>query len=121
MEVHTKEGLLVWEFWERLIGLNLMKRRFWVGLVMLQTIVVEIEAILNDRPLTYVSSDISDPHPLTPSDLLYGRRIVSLPHELVMDELEDPVYGNVSEIKQRAKTQAHLIRNFQTRWRHVIM
>ena len=27
-------------------------------------------------------------YPLTPSDLLYGRRIVSLPHELVVDELD---------------------------------
>ena len=81
---------------------------------MLQTIVVEIEAILNGRPLTYVSSNISDPHPLTPSDLLFGRRIVSLPHELAVNEMEDTDF-NVSEIKQRAKTQAHLIRNFQTR------
>ena len=110
-------------FWERLIGLTkgCIKKvlgRSHISLVMLQTMVVEIEATLNNRPLTYVSSDISDPHPLTPSDLLYGRRIVSLPHELVVDELKDPDYGDVSEIKRRAKTQAHLIRNFQTRWRH---
>ena len=29
----------------------------------LQTLIVEIEAILNDWPLTYVPTDISDPHP----------------------------------------------------------
>ena len=39
----------------------------------LQTLVVEIEAVLNDRPLTYLSADIDDPEPLTPSHLLYGR------------------------------------------------
>ena len=33
--------------------------------------VVEIEAVLNDRPLTYVSNDSQDPEPLTPSHLLY--------------------------------------------------
>ena len=85
---------------------------------MLQTRVVEIEATVNDRPLIYVSSDISDPHPLTPSDLLYGRKIVSLPREHVVDKLEDPDYGEFSKIKRQAKAQAHLIRNFQTRWRH---
>ena len=46
----------------------------------LQTLVVEIEAVLNDRPLTYLSADIDDPEPLTPSHLLYGRRITALPH-----------------------------------------
>ena len=35
-----------------------------------------------------------------------------------MDELEDPDYGSTSDIKRQAKTQAHLIRNFQTRWKH---
>ena len=33
----------------------------------LETVVVEIEAMLNDRPLSYVSPDLSDPEPLTPS------------------------------------------------------
>ena len=42
----------------------------------LQTIIVEVEAMLNDHPLTYISSDISDPEPLTPAHLLYGRRIL---------------------------------------------
>jgi hypothetical protein len=36
----------------------------------LRTIIVEIEVILNDRPLTYVSTDINDKKALTPSHLL---------------------------------------------------
>ena len=56
-------------FWERLIGLTKasIKKvlgRSYVSLLDLQTIVVEVEAILNDRPLTYVSSDLCDPEPL---------------------------------------------------------
>lgn len=84
MEVHPQKGPLIGGFWERLIGLtkSCIKKvlgRTHINLVTLQSIVVEIEAILNDRPLTHVSSDINDPHPLTPSDILYGRKIVTLP------------------------------------------
>ena len=65
-------------FWERLIGLtkNAVKKvlgRAFVSLSTLQTITTEIEAHLNNRPLTYVSSDIDDPEPLTPAHLLYSR------------------------------------------------
>ena len=65
-------------FWERLIGLtkSTLKKvlgRAFVSLIMLQTVIVEIEAVLNDCPLTYVLSEINDPEPLTPSHLLYGR------------------------------------------------
>ena len=35
------------------------------------TVLVEVERILNDRPLTYTSSDIRDMTPLRPSDFLY--------------------------------------------------
>jgi len=45
----------------------------------LHTVLVEVEGTLNARPLTYVSLD--DPEePLTPSHLMYGRRILSLPN-----------------------------------------
>ena len=44
----------------------------------LLTVIVEVEMILNCRPLSYVSSEDSE-EPLTPSHLLCGRRLVSLP------------------------------------------
>ncbi|GFX90188.1 transposable element Tcb2 transposase [Trichonephila clavipes] len=34
------------------------------------TILAEIENVLNHRPQTYVSDDISDPEPLTPASFL---------------------------------------------------
>ena len=46
---------------------------------MLQTVLVEVEGILNAKTLGYVSSDISDPDPITPSILLMGRYDASLP------------------------------------------
>lgn len=45
----------------------------------LYTLLVEIEGILNAKPLGYVSSDIADLDPITPNILLMGRRDSSLP------------------------------------------
>ena len=41
-------------------------------------LVVETEAVLNSRPLSYISSDDLE-EPLTPSHLLIGYRVLSLP------------------------------------------
>ena len=58
---------------------------------MLQTLIVEIEACLNDRPLTYMLSDLSDDEPLTPSHLVCGRRITSLPHSMLDETVVPPM------------------------------
>lgn len=42
----------------------------------LRTVLSEKEATVNDRPLTYVSTD---PSPISPSQVLCGRRITTLP------------------------------------------
>ena len=60
-------------FWERLSLTKKVLGRTYINLAGPQTIITETEAILNDRPITYVSPDIGDPEPLTPSHLLYGR------------------------------------------------
>ena len=64
-------------FWKRLIGLTKLSLKKILGstfsaLPDLQTLIVEIEAILNDRPLTHLSSDVTDPEPVTPSHLIFG-------------------------------------------------
>lgn len=45
----------------------------------LRTVLIEIEAILNSKPLGYVSADIADLDPITPNCLLMGRPDGSLP------------------------------------------
>ena len=74
--------------------------------------------MLNDCPLTYLPSDITDPEPLTPAHLLYGRRITTLPHPMVEeDKVIDPNYGDDSDLRKRANTQALILKHFWKRWK----
>ena len=110
-------------FWERLIGLTkkAIKKtlgRAMITLTELQTLAAEVEAILNDRPITHVSSDVSDEEPLTPSHLLYGRRITRLPYPEIEDEVSDLTFGDDSPLRQRANKQALTLQQFWYRWKH---
>ena len=53
----------------------------------LRTVLIEVEGILNSKPLGYVSSDVADPDPVTPNLLLMGRLDPSLP-QTVYEESE---------------------------------
>ena len=48
---------------------------------------------LNDRPLTYTSSDGDDLLPITPSHLIYGFRLGDSPNLGDDEEFIDPSYG----------------------------
>ena len=50
------------------------------------TLLIEIEKIINNRPLTYVYNDLSE-EPLTPSHLVNGRRL----GKNVSEEVNDPI------------------------------
>ena len=110
-------------FWERIIGLTkqAVKKtlgRAFITQAQLETIVVEIEAMLNNRPLTYVSSDLLDPEPLTPADMLYGRRIQSIPYHLEdPEDLSDPTFTTSKDIRKSVDKQKHLIQQFWQRWK----
>jgi len=100
-----KRAPLYGGFWEWLVGLakKVLGRRH-IPLTVLETIVVEIEAVINDRPLTFVSSELGDIEPLTPAHLLHCRRITYLPHEMVdIDEILDPNYGDTDSVHRKAK------------------
>lgn len=49
----------------------------------LNTHLVEVEGIINSRPLTYVKDDTGGTsYTLSPSHLVYGRRITGAPNDL---------------------------------------
>ncbi|MBA4719447.1 MAG: transposase family protein [Nitrosopumilus sp.] len=52
------------------------------------TALTEIEAVINSRPLTYLSPDNLE-EPLTPSHFLCGRRILNLPDCLQQDDVDE--------------------------------
>ena len=85
----------------------------------LHTAIVEIEAIVNSRPLSYVHPDDHE-EPLTPSHLLVGRRLLSLPDYLNhLQPEDDPDFELTAEsLERQAKHLGNVINHFWKRWRH---
>ena len=76
----------------------------------LETVVVEIEGILNSRPLTYVYDEITEP-PLTPSSLMFGRRLLDQARPGDSDSQTQ------DRLKRRALYIERLIGQFRNRWK----
>ena len=81
----------------------------------LLTVVVEIECVLNSRPLTYVSSE-DRVEPLTSSHLLTGRRLLSIPDESIVAEEES---SEVEIITRKQRYVTSLLSHFWSRWKRV--
>ena len=78
----------------------------------LTTVVTEVEGVVNNRPLTYVPDEISEP--LTPSHLLQGRRLMD--RSPVVSTYSSEL--NETEMTKRAKHLDKVVRHCWTRWRH---
>ena len=61
--------------------LRKMVRSYQLTIDELCTALTEVESILNSRPLSFVSSDDLE-EPLTPSHLIMGRQLLSMPDHL---------------------------------------
>ncbi len=110
-------------FWERLVGLTKSALKKTLGRTKvtaseLRTIITDVEAVMNDRPLTYISPDLKDREPLTPSHLVYGRRIVGLPIRATEDEDDtDFIYdARPNELSKRVTRQAKVVHEFWKFW-----
>ena len=78
----------------------------------LLTVIIEIECVLNSRPLNYVNLEDMD-EPLTPSHLVTGRRLLSLPEEVLVQEEKD---NEVVLLTRRQRYLILLLAHFCTRW-----
>ena len=84
--------------YETMIGLmkSILKEvlgRSLVLLAELSTLVKEIQAVLNDRPLTVINTDIHELQPLTLNHLLFGFNVKPLPHPSLDSDEYDPNYA----------------------------
>lgn len=76
----------------------------------LSTLFVQVEAILNSRPLFPMSSDPNDFHPLTPGHFLVGKPLIALP---------SPVLTNINCNRLHRYEQLERMRQlFWLRWQH---
>ena len=78
----------------------------------LATLLAEIECTLNSRPLTYEYNEVGE-EVLTPSHLIYGRRIKTLPDEVA--EPDDAI--NIDNCSARFKYLSTRLSHFWNRWR----
>ena len=76
----------------------------------LQTVLVEVERILNSRPLTYEHDDVGS-EVLSPAHLICGRRPLSIPDHTVEDDVTD------SKLLKRFRYLALRKEHFWNRWR----
>ena len=83
----------------------------------LSTLLKEIQAVLNDRPLTYINSDIHDLQPLTPSQLLFGYNTTPLPYPPYdVSEPSDPTFGDKNDILRAQTHRSALYHHFSSRF-----
>ncbi|GBN92652.1 hypothetical protein AVEN_206443-1 [Araneus ventricosus] len=71
-------------FWERLVRsvktcLKRILGKSSLTYEELYTVLVEIEAVINSRPITYLYSNVNEPDPLSPSHFLTGSKLTVLP------------------------------------------
>ena len=109
--------------YERLIGVVKMSikkvlRHALISLSELQTLIKVVQAVVNDRPITFVYHDVNDPEPLTPSKLMYGFDVTALPHPVVdPDELEDEDFNEHDQLNKALKRRSLLFQHFVQRFK----
>ncbi|XP_064479096.1 uncharacterized protein LOC135392310 [Ornithodoros turicata] len=105
-------------FWERLVrsvkdALRKTLGRSSLTFEQLTTILTEIEATINSRPLTYLSDDPRDLSPLCPSHFLVGRRLTLLPEHPQTSCTTDETRSSLIE---KADLRRVMLASFWRRW-----
>ena len=111
-------------FYERLVGLVKRSLRKTIGkklltLIQIQTLIKEIEAVVNSRPLTYVGDDLNSTIALTPSHFLTLNPNIGIP-EIVEDNDNEylPYESTTERILKVWKKGQNMLNNFWQIWRN---
>lgn len=84
----------------------------------LMTLVVEVEGVLNSRPLSYLTEEDQD-EPLTPAHLVTGHRLLTLPDPATLPDSDDDedFTPTPEKLTKRMKHLATVKDRFWQRWR----
>ncbi|KRY28314.1 hypothetical protein T01_8524 [Trichinella spiralis] len=105
-------------YWERLVRSvkNTLKKilgKTTLDEEELTTVLCEIEAKINARPLTFVGDDVKDADALTPFHFLIGRSFVDLPMMPTPTDEEDEL-----PLNRKWRKRQQIILHFWKRWRN---
>lgn len=105
-------------FWERLVrsvkvSLRKVLGRSSLNFEELTTILNEVEAVINSRPLTFVYSEADEPEPLSPGHFLVGRKLTALPPH----RLPAATSPGGQQLVRRWRYRSTIADNFWRRWR----
>uniref|UniRef100_A0A5S6QN70 DUF5641 domain-containing protein n=1 Tax=Trichuris muris TaxID=70415 RepID=A0A5S6QN70_TRIMR len=109
-------------YWERLVRSVKSALRKVLGHALLTeiemgTVLAEVEAKVNARPLTFVSEDPKDLNALTPFHFLIGREYLEFPDQR-RSQSETYAHQQTNiELQSRWKYQQRLVNHFWKRWR----
>ncbi|XP_026063123.1 uncharacterized protein LOC113046525 [Carassius auratus] len=108
-------------FWERLVRsvktcLRKVLGRASLTFEEMTTLLTEVEATLNSRPLTFVHNEADEPQPLTPAHFLVGERLTSLPPKPFPAD-HDHTTVSKEEMTRRWGYKNRLMTNLWNRWR----
>ena len=108
-------------FWERLVRsvktcLKKVLGKASLNFEEMCTVLTEVEATINSRPLTFVHNEVDEPQPLTPAHFLVGKRLTSLPPKPFPADTQHPTV-NKAEITRRWKYRQRLVTSFWNAWR----
>ena len=108
-------------FYERLIGITKLALKKVLGnslisLNDLRTLIVEIEGYFNDRSITYVSGDLNEFEPLTPSHLIFGYRLGKFPDVTIVQELNDPTFNDRKYFEKNSINFSTKLNSLWSRW-----
>ena len=103
-------------WWERLIrtiktALRISLRNLSLPERELETVLHEIEAVINCRPLTFTSSQLDDVSPLSPADFLFGTAAD-------FADFVDPAIVSAPSLRRLASLRRDVVHRFWHRWYH---
>nr|XP_045589589.1 uncharacterized protein LOC123751540 [Procambarus clarkii] len=118
LSLQEHHGMAV--FFERMVGtvkkcLRKALHRQKINLTELQTLVVEIEARVNNRPLTYLSENFSQREPLSPSHLNHGGLLSPL-ISIGDEDPDDPLCAKVSDLMESYRHLSRVIDKWNEVW-----